>query len=101
MNLSQVILQLGIAGFVIAVGYQLALRLISNWRETEKERTAVLSVGLTSIADKIQAHSIADLESHAELTDRVSRFEGKLDEITRTARPRQAAQHLRTVDEEG
>lgn len=99
MSLEQVALQLGIAGFVILVGYRIAMKLIENWRATEKERTSALTVGLTSIADKVQAHSIADVESHAEMTDRISKFEGKLEQLTRTARARHP--HLRTVEEDG
>ena len=87
LDFNTLAVNLGIAGTVIAlvlvVVYRIAILLIRNWRETEKERTAELGVGLTSIADRVQSHSVADLESHAELSDRVSRFEGKLDQVIR------------------
>lgn len=81
MNLEQVGLQLGIAGLMLVAGYRIALVLINNWRATEKERTEALTVGLSSIGDKVERHAQADLKSHSELTDRVSRFEGKLDAL--------------------
>ena len=87
MNLYQVALQLGIAGLVVAVGYKIALVLIRSWREAEKERTKAIGDGLTAIAGAVQAqagilqtHATADIKSHGEITDRVSRLEGKLDQ---------------------
>jgi hypothetical protein len=90
VTLEQVGLQLGIAGLLVVVGYRLAVLLIDRWQttqatqtaafaEAERDRTRALTIGLTSISDRVQTHAIADIQSHAEIVDRISRFEGKLD----------------------
>lgn len=87
MNSEQLLLQLGISGAVLFVGYRIALVLLRNWRESEKERTQTLAEGFTglvnSFADlvrKVDAHHTADLESHRELGEELRAVNTKLDE---------------------
>lgn len=95
IDLTSLAVNLGIAGtvivLVIVVGYRIAIRLIRNWRESEKERTAELGVGLGKIADRI-----------ATIGDTVARVEGKLDgqrERHRVVTNPTGVPHLRAVDE--
>lgn len=88
LDVKQLALQLGIAGLLIAVGYRIALVLIKNWRETEKERTAALERGFGTITTSMNNHSAADIasherlaESHADVREAVVRVEAKLDTI--------------------
>jgi len=92
VNLEQVGLQLGIAGLMLVAGYRIALVLITNWRasekerteayaKTESERTLAMASGFAAIGDKIERHAQADLQSHADMTKHVARFEGRLDAI--------------------
>lgn len=71
MDLSQLAVNLGIAGtvvvLVLVVVYRIAILLIRSYRESEKERTQALENGLGAIVDRI-----------ATIGDSVARFEGKL-----------------------
>jgi len=97
MNLNQLAVQLGVAGFliliVLLVVYRIAILLIRNWRAIEKERTTALTDGLTSIVDRLQF-----------VGDKVVHLDGKLEQLTHP-RPRIITSavgqpHLRTVDDD-
>lgn len=81
MQLEQLALQLGLAGFLVLVWYRLELIRIKNHAVTEDKKTAALTVGFQSLGGKIDTHTSADLESHARLLESVSRVEGKFDAI--------------------
>lgn len=81
MTLEQVGLQLGIAGLLAVIGYRIALVLIRTLRESDKERTSVLKEQLASIVSSVNAHSVADLQSHAMQTEQIARFDAKLDAV--------------------
>ena len=85
MNSEQLLLQLGISGAVLFVGYRIALVLLRNWQEAEKERTKALADGftglVTSLADivrKVDDHHTVDLESHRELGEQLVEINTKL-----------------------
>lgn len=87
MTPEQLLLQLGISGAVLFVGYRIALVLLRNWREAEKERTKALADGFkglidsfTAIVAKVDAHHTLDIESHRELGEGLAEIRGKLDE---------------------
>ncbi len=80
MTPEQLLLQLGISGAVLFVGYRIALVLLRNWRESEKERTQVLADGFTSLVNKVDAHHRADIESHREMGEQLIEIRTKLDE---------------------
>jgi hypothetical protein len=87
MTPEQLLLQLGISGAVLFVGYQIALVLLRNWREAEKERTQALSHGLKALVDshatigaKVDGHHTMDIESHRELGEGLVAIQTKLDE---------------------
>lgn len=88
MDIEQVALQLGIAGLIIFVGYKIVQDFLVRWSEVERgrqaedvRRTDVLEKSLTSIRDKVDSHATSDLQSHTDLSTRIGRFEGKLDEV--------------------
>ena len=64
MNIEQLGLQLGIAGLVLLIGYKLAVLLIRNWREAEKERTQVLADNFGGMTESMQrsAESLGRIE---------------------------------------
>lgn len=67
MNIEQVGLQLGIAGFVLAIGYKLAVLLIKNWRETESERTAIMADQFSNITSSVQRLAEGQAHMHGKL----------------------------------
>lgn len=81
MNLEQLGIQLGIAGFVLLIGYRIALVLIKNWRETEAERTQAIAAGFSTLTGKVDAHHTQDLQSHQQLATGIARFDAKLDAV--------------------
>ena len=87
MDIQQIGLQLGIAGLLVLVGYRIAVLLIGNWRETEKERTAALAVGFMALVSKVDAHHTADLGSHQDIAEGIARVDGKLDQALGWATP--------------
>ncbi len=87
MNTEQLLLQLGISGAVLFVGYRIALVLLRNWREAEKERTKALADGFKGLIDsfativtKVDGHHTMDIESHRELGEGLVAIQTKLDE---------------------
>jgi hypothetical protein len=98
MDINQVGLQLGIAGSLIIVVYRIFILFIDRWHKVEdrkideeSKRTQTIAIGFKSIADgfnsgvqtigdKIERHAQNDIKSHSEMTDRVSRIEGRLEE---------------------
>lgn len=88
MNIEQVALQLGIAGLIIFVGYKIVQEFLERWSKVEEgrqkeegRRTDVLEKGFGSIVEKVERHATTDLQSHTDLSTRIARFEGKLDEV--------------------
>lgn len=108
MDLEQFALQSGIAGAVLIVVYRIAIQLIANYRDVEKERTKAIADELRGIADrvravadKVTAHSEADLASHGDITGRVARIEAKLDLEAVPSRTRTTQPVMRAVTAEG
>lgn len=81
MNTEQLFLQLGIAGAVLLVAYRVFVLLINRWGVADAKRTEALTEGLTSISQKLDAHATADAQSHKDMTDRISRFEGRIEGV--------------------
>lgn len=81
MDLEQVGLQLGISGLLIYAGVKIALILIANWREAEKERTAALAAGFTALVNKVDTHHTSDIESHRDMSNGIAELKGKLETI--------------------
>lgn len=81
MTIEQLFLQLGIAGAVLFVAYRLFLVLITRWSHADEKRTEVLGEGMKSISSKLDAHATADAQSHRDMTDRISKFEGRIDGV--------------------
>lgn len=79
MNVEQLALQLGLAGLLLLIGYRIAMLLISNWREAERERTAALAIGFAALVNKVDVHHTSDLESHRDMADGIAGLNGKLD----------------------
>lgn len=88
MNLSQLILQLGVAGLLIWVFYQVAMKWLDRWSESEREKNATIAEGFRNVTQSVNAHSAADIasherlaESHGEVREAVTRVEAKLDTL--------------------
>jgi len=99
MNWTQLILQLGISGAVLFVGYQLGLRVIAAWMasdsernkawtKTEADRTLAIAKAESERTSAIQAGFSADIAAHQAITVAVTalgnqffRIEGKLDTV--------------------
>lgn len=79
--MEQVALQLGLAGLIVLVWYRLERARITATSLTDQQRTEALTIGFQSIGGKIDTHTAADLESHAQLKEQISRVEGKFDGI--------------------
>lgn len=84
----QILVQLGIAGLLVVVFYRVAVLLIANWREAEKERTAAIAAGFSSVTASISVHHHADVAGHERMADglgevqqAVVRVEAKLDTL--------------------
>jgi hypothetical protein len=75
MNIENLIIQLGISGVVVWVGYRLALRLIDGWREAEKERTAAISSSLRDIVERHAAHHELEMTHHVDVRAALARIE--------------------------
>lgn len=75
MNIEQLLIQLGTAGAVIWAVVKLGTKFIDNWRATEGERTRELSAGMQSISNRIEAHHTADIQSHREMSEQLTRIE--------------------------
>lgn len=80
MNVEQVGLQLGVAGLLIYSGVKVALLLIANWREAEKERTKALADGFTGLIGKLDAHHTSDLQSHQAMATGIAEIKTTLSE---------------------
>lgn len=88
MNIEQVALQLGIAGLIVWVGYKIVQEFLERWSKVEERkqaedtrRTAVFEKGMETLLERVERHATNDLQSHGELSSRIARFEGKLDEV--------------------
>lgn len=88
MSPEQIVLQLGIAGLIVWVGYKIAMKWLDRWSESEREKNASIAEGFKSITTSVGNHSIADIashdrlaESHAEMREAVVRVEAKLDTL--------------------
>lgn len=88
MDIEQVALQLGIAGLIILVGYKLVQQFLERWTKVEEgrqkeesRRTDAIAKGFDSIVERVERHATTDLQSHTDLSTRIARFEGKLDEV--------------------
>jgi hypothetical protein len=86
MNWENLIVQLGISGLVLFVVYQLGLKLIKVWRESEKERNANLSQNEKERNAAISAGFQADTAAHQQLVQVMqqimrwcARIESKID----------------------
>ncbi len=80
MDPLQLFLQLGIAGAILWVVYKLGSKMLDQQGRTDGARTKVIADGFSAITTKLDTHAIADMTGHREIVDRVSRFEGKLDQ---------------------
>lgn len=88
MNVEQVALQLGIAGLIVWVGYKIVQEFLERWSRVEERkqaedsrRTSVFEKGIETLLERVERHATSDLQSHGELSTRIARFEGKLDEV--------------------
>lgn len=99
MNWYQLILQLGISGAVLFVGYQLGLKVIAawttgerdrntSWAKAEADRTLAMAKAESERTASIQAGFSADIAAHQAMTAVVTalsnqffRIEGKLDTV--------------------
>lgn len=92
MEFWQAVIQLGLGGLVVGACYKLARMAMAKWRESDAERirvyaesesarTAVLRESLGELVASIREHSIADLGSHAQITEGMARLDGKLDAV--------------------
>ena len=79
MDPEQLGLQLGIAGALIFAGVKVALVLIANWREAEKERTAAVAAGFTMLVGKVDEHTKADLAAQAEVREDLAHLTSRID----------------------
>jgi len=82
----QLIIQLGISGLIVFVGYRIAMRLIDRWTQTESERTKVWATAEDARTKTIQDGFKSDIDAHNEITKAItkqvsvlSRLEGKVD----------------------
>lgn len=82
----QLVLQLGIAGLIVWVGFKIAMRALDRWSEAEKARTEATAEGFRSITNSVNTHHAADVASHERLTEsfgavreEVANFAGQLE----------------------
>lgn len=78
MNTQQLFLQLGAIGAVLFVVYRLGVMLINKWAKSDEVKTTVLAEGMKSISQKLDAHATADAESHRDIVESISGFEGHI-----------------------
>jgi hypothetical protein len=78
MNLENLATNISIAALIVLVGYRIALLLIKNWRDTERERTIALAEGFANLVGKVDAHHTADIQSHADLGAHLAAIETAL-----------------------
>lgn len=93
MNWENLIVQLGISGLVVYVGFKVAMKLIDKWSQGDSERTQAIKEGFA-----------ADIAAHNEITktmiamqSQMSRTEGKLDIVLDLTPVR--ALHAAQIDE--
>lgn len=67
MDAQQIVVQLGIAGLLIVVGFKIAMVFIDRWAKTEDKKTEALTAGFKAIADRVDAHTQLDMASHTAL----------------------------------
>jgi hypothetical protein len=99
VDIENLIIQLGISGAVLVVGYRLAGQLIRHWREVEDKRSDVLERKLAAIVDKVDEHHTADLESHAAMAAQLARIETRQDFHSET--PARGVRLVRTPTNNG
>ncbi len=82
----QLVLQLGIAGLIVWVGFKIAMRALDRWSEAEKARTAATADGFRAITNSVNTHSAADIasherlaESHGEVREAIANIAGQLE----------------------
>jgi hypothetical protein len=85
----QLVLQLGIAGLIVWVGFKIAMRALDRWRESEQDRTAAIAEGFRSVTSSVNTHSAADIashnrlaESHGEVREAIASMQGQLEGMT-------------------
>jgi hypothetical protein len=81
----QVLLQLGLAGALLAVVYKLGMRLIDVFSVAEAERTKVIAGGFSAITGQLAEHGKQLVELHTKVDEHLSTKEAirqALDEVT-------------------
>jgi hypothetical protein len=85
----QLVLQLGIAGLIVWVGFKISMRALDRWSESEKGRTEAIAEGFRSITNSVNTHSAADIashnrlaESHGEVREAIANIAGQIEGMT-------------------
>ena len=78
MNLEEFAMKFGLPGLLILVWYLIERIRLNRHYASEDKKTDALTAGFTSLGSKLDTHARADIESHGEMTDRLSRIEGVL-----------------------
>jgi hypothetical protein len=85
----QLVLQLGIAGLIVWVGYRIAMRALDRWAKSEQDRTSAIADGFRAITNSVNTHSAADIashnrlaESHGEVREAIASMQGQLEGMT-------------------
>ena len=88
MDLMEFAKSLGFPGLIVLVWFLLEQQKGRRAEKVEERKLAIeerkaeaLTVGFTSLAGKIDAHQLADMQSHKEMSSSIARLEGKLDTI--------------------
>jgi hypothetical protein len=92
VDATQVIIQLGIGGFLALIMYKLGVLLIDKWAKADAERTKVTAAGFTAIVSKIDEHSEAEAARDAAVHAAIAGFEGLVNGLMN------AAERLTPVD---
>ena len=77
---AQLVLQLGIAGAMLFIGWKIATLLIEKWSIAEAARTKEIAEGFARVTGRVEAHHTADIQSHGELARGIAEIRGRLDE---------------------
>jgi hypothetical protein len=82
----QLIIQLGISGLIVFVGYKIAIKFIEAWSRAEAERTKMTAAAEADRTKAIEAGFRSDIDAHNAIVQVLqrhmqvlSRVEGKLD----------------------
>jgi len=77
MDWQTIIIQLGISGLIVYVGFKISMKLIDKWSHGDSERTQAIKEGF---AADIAAHQQITITMQA-IANQISRTEGKLDTV--------------------